>query len=418
MIIRNNTGGRRTVRYLGTTQSAVGKTLEKLSSGYRINRSADDAAGLAISEKMRLNITGLGRARLNSMEGTKLIQTGEGALQEIQDMLDRAEYMATQSANGTYEDELDRENLQKELNHLCSEIDRISKSANFNGIELFQDVGLEGERGYPDEVPVKQQVPAMPAATGNVVQTPPQKEQTQQPDIHVYTIEHDVAASQSPNGTTSGDIQVPDSSGTNSVPLGKVLQEEIVPNVVRNILSNYTAFSYLTGSQIGIGLNCYADASTSVLASVRASASYSDPGKMTYQLNINTAKIDTTKSGWRSTLEATIAHEMTHAFMDEATTVGMMSKSFPMWFVEGMAQTASGPDNWVKAMGITASSTDAAIKTAIQNAKLSSSASNTTSQYGTGYLACMYLGAAIAGGGTPDSAVDGQTILLGLNRVC
>ena len=101
MIIRNNTGGRRTVRYLGTTQSAVGKTLEKLSSGYRINRSADDAAGLAISEKMRLNITGLGRARLNSMEGTKLIQTGEGALQEIQDMLDRAEYMATQSANGT-----------------------------------------------------------------------------------------------------------------------------------------------------------------------------------------------------------------------------------------------------------------------------------------------------------------------------
>ena len=160
MIVRDNPGSRRTVRYLGQANSKVSKELEKLSSGYKINRAADDAAGLAVSEKMRTQITGLSRAKLNSQEGCSLIQTGEGALEEVHDMLNRASELADRSANGTYEDELDRENLQKELDNLCQEIDRISAGANFNGIKLFQDDGLEYERSpgkptYPSADPVQ-----------------------------------------------------------------------------------------------------------------------------------------------------------------------------------------------------------------------------------------------------------------------
>jgi flagellin len=121
--------------------SALSKNLEKLSSGYKINRAGDDAAGLAISEKMRAQITGLNAAQKNVKDGISLVKTAEGAMQEIQDMLNRMDYLATQSANGTYQNEVDREALQDEVNALLSEIDRIADSANFNGIKL-----LNGER--------------------------------------------------------------------------------------------------------------------------------------------------------------------------------------------------------------------------------------------------------------------------------
>jgi flagellin len=117
--------------------SAVSKNLEKLSSGYKINRAGDDAAGLAISEKMRAQITGLDAASKNVKDGISLVKTAEGAMQEVQDMLNRMVSLATQSANGTYQDAVDRENLQAEVDQLRSEINRIADSANFNGIKLL-----------------------------------------------------------------------------------------------------------------------------------------------------------------------------------------------------------------------------------------------------------------------------------------
>jgi flagellin len=117
--------------------------LEKLSSGYRINSAADDAAGLAISEKMRSQIAGLEKAQDNANDGISLIQTAEGALTEVNSMLTRLKTLATQSANGTYEDGVDRANLQEETNALLEEIDRISQSTNFNGINLL-DGSLSG----------------------------------------------------------------------------------------------------------------------------------------------------------------------------------------------------------------------------------------------------------------------------------
>ncbi len=137
MRIQHNIMAMNAYRNYNTNTSALSKNLEKLSSGYKINRAGDDAAGLAISEKMRAQITGLNAAQKNVKDGISLVKTAEGAMQEIQDMLNRMDYLATQSANGTYDDPVDRKNLQKEVTALRDEINRIADSANFNGIKLL-----------------------------------------------------------------------------------------------------------------------------------------------------------------------------------------------------------------------------------------------------------------------------------------
>ena len=143
MRIQHNIMAMSAYRNYSKNTSALSKNLEKLSSGYKINRAGDDAAGLAISEKMRAQITGLKAANKNVKDGVSLVQTAEGALQEVHDMLNRMDSLATQSANGTYDNEVDRLNLQKEVNALRSEIDRIADSSNFNGKKLL-DGSMDG----------------------------------------------------------------------------------------------------------------------------------------------------------------------------------------------------------------------------------------------------------------------------------
>ena len=138
MRIQHNIAALNSYRNLTNNNSAVSKNLEKLSSGYRINRAGDDAAGLAISEKMRAQITGLETAQKNANDGISLVQSAEGALTEVHSMLNRMVELAEQSANGTYQDSVDRENLQKEVASL------ISESTNFNGIQLL-DGSLDGK---------------------------------------------------------------------------------------------------------------------------------------------------------------------------------------------------------------------------------------------------------------------------------
>jgi len=140
-------------RNYNTNTSALSKNLEKLSSGYKINRAGDDAAGLAISEKMRAQITGLEAAQKNVKDGISLVKTAEGAMQEIQDMLKRMKYLATQSANGTYDNEVDRKALQDEVNQLKDEINRIADSANFNGIKLLDGSLATGGAGSSAAAP-------------------------------------------------------------------------------------------------------------------------------------------------------------------------------------------------------------------------------------------------------------------------
>ena len=145
MRIQHNIMAMNAYRNYTNNTSALSKNLEKLSSGYKINRAGDDAAGLAISEKMRAQITGLDKAQDNAKDGISLVQTAEGALTEVHDMLNRMYELAEQSANGTFEDKTDRAQLQKEVVQLRNEIDRIADSDNFNGIKLL-DGSLENNK--------------------------------------------------------------------------------------------------------------------------------------------------------------------------------------------------------------------------------------------------------------------------------
>ena len=149
MVVRSNVMAVNAFRQLGMNNSQVSKSLEKLSSGFRINRAGDDASGLAISEKMKAQIKGLETASSNSQDGISLIQTAEGALTEVHDMLNRMVELAGKSANGTMDDTVDRAALQNEVNELIDEINRIAKGTNFNGIKLL-DGSLAGAANTPD----------------------------------------------------------------------------------------------------------------------------------------------------------------------------------------------------------------------------------------------------------------------------
>lgn len=136
MIINHNMGALNANRQMGINQTNANKSMEKLSSGLRINRAGDDAAGLAISEKMRSQIRGLDQATANAQDGISLLQTAEGALNETHSILQRMNELATQGSNGNLQAE-DRTAIQDEINQLNSEIDRIAKSTNFNGKNLL-----------------------------------------------------------------------------------------------------------------------------------------------------------------------------------------------------------------------------------------------------------------------------------------
>ena len=137
MVVQHNLTAMNANRMLGLTSSAQAKSTEKLSSGYKINRAADDAAGLSISEKMRKQIRGLSQASLNAEDGISAVQTAEGALNEVQDMLQRMNELAVKAANGTMS-ENDRSYIQDEIDALVTEIDRVAETTKFNETYLLK----------------------------------------------------------------------------------------------------------------------------------------------------------------------------------------------------------------------------------------------------------------------------------------
>ena len=136
MVVQHNITAMNASRQLGVTTAAQAKTTEQLSSGYKINRAADDAAGLTISEKMRSQIRGLTQASSNAQDGVSLVQTAEGALAEVHSMLQRMNELAVKSANGTNTN-TDRNAIQKEVKALISEVDRVKESTAFNTLSLL-----------------------------------------------------------------------------------------------------------------------------------------------------------------------------------------------------------------------------------------------------------------------------------------
>ena len=159
MVVQHNLQAMNANRMLNITTGSQSKSAEKLSSGYRINRAADDAAGLSISEKMRKQIRGLDQASTNAEDGVSAVQTAEGALTEVHSMLQRMNQLAVQSANGT-NSETDRKAIQDEIDQLTKEIDRVSETTKFNETYLLKGDGTETVKETVDvkaeaAVPVK-----------------------------------------------------------------------------------------------------------------------------------------------------------------------------------------------------------------------------------------------------------------------
>ncbi len=143
MVVQHNITAMNSNRMLGLTTSAQAKSTERLSSGYKINRAADDAAGLAISEKMRRQIRGLTQASANAQDGISTVQTAEGALAEVQDMLQRMNELAVKGENGTLTT-TDRASIQAEIGQLMSEIDRVQSTTTFNEMNLLDGSFVKG----------------------------------------------------------------------------------------------------------------------------------------------------------------------------------------------------------------------------------------------------------------------------------
>ena len=391
MVISHNLQAMNAQRQLGNVSTDIAKNTEKLSSGYRINRAADDAAGLSISEKMRKQIRGLSQASENSQHGVSFVQIADGALTEVHDMLDRMVELTVQAANGT-NSSFDRSAIQKEIDQLTKEINRVQETTQFNKIPVFSENGHSPDEGiYNSNI-----ISAAVLDTGSSKFT------------FAY-IGSDGNASPTQNTTATGKVN----SGLN-----KEFADFVVAaasSAASKITSAYPSLA-TASSDVTIGLDVHnIDGKNNTLASAQLSMRYtSEWTQMTYTMNIdssdyNPASFANMSEAQKADLAATIAHEMTHLIMQDTLTGGMIGDNrFPTWFIEGTAQTSSGDGGWVYG-GIGASTDDASIK--LYMSKLESL------PYGAGYLATMALGYEVAKAQNSASTVDPSTIKDGLDKL-
>ena len=439
MVVAHNLSALNSQRQLSIVSGTVSKKAQNLSSGYKINKAADDAAGLSISEKMRKQIRGLTQASLNAEDGISMVQTADGALEEVHDMLQRMNELCVQAANGTNSTS-DRLNIQDEISQLITEIDRVSETTRFNETNLLDGsiakpgrnattTALNNKKIAAVQKKLEKDKATFKVLNGqNAGKEVTADELANTKGVKIAYIQDEVVTTQTPSGD-------PTWTDAKYDQLKQILKEEIVPNAVLAIKDAYApAFDFLEDSGIGIGLKIggNAEIGTGTLAYVGVGYSYySDntmvPDFLSYQLAVNVDYLHFNTDGTltdtsRNELEVTIVHEMVHGFMDEALTNGMIGvvndslagDGYPKWFKEGMAQSASGGyydgNDFVRALGINTSSTEAQIETALTNEPLGGASNE--SNYGTGYLATMYLGY-LAGGST----LSASAIKTGLGKI-
>ena len=390
-------------RMLGVTTGGQAKSTEKLSSGYKINRAADDAAGLSISEKMRKQIRELTQASANAQDGVSFCQIADGALNEVHAMLDRAKELAVKANNGTLS-QSDKEDIQSELDEITNEIDRIHTTAKFNEESVFSDEGRVPEIIRPSEA-IKQ--------FGS----------------------YEIAVGSAENPITIG-FSFVDSDGNkvDSVTTSAIVSgEEVTYTSPKDAMADFAIkaaafavnglsqaypnlFAKASSSGINIGLDISktkdVDGEGEVLALASISISYGGSTTTTkYQMHIDETDYPSLPNddAKKADLAAVIAHEMTHLLMYDTNTKGMfpgLVSSYPDWFVEGVAQTSSGDNGWVNSLS-TASS-DATVVD-----YMSSLGSKGKGEYGSGYLAAMFLGYAASG----EDAVNSENIKKGLDKL-
>ena len=388
MVITHNITAQNAQRQFGLVSTDSRKSTEKLSSGYKINRAADDAAGLTISEKMRSQIRGLTQASDNAEDGISFVQIADGALAEVHDMLDRMVELTTKAANGTNTSE-DRGAIQKEIAELTSEINRVQQSTEFNTIKTFPSNGhgLTEEETSPrlnSILPTIEVINPLVDKDGNVV---------------------------TPTGATAGTAKTFQTDFTDFV-VGAVA------DAVSELHSAYPDWFGASSPNMKLGLDTETGmGSTLAYASVTYVMPPSKDSIGYFALNMtinadtyNPANFSSWSSAQKADLAATIAHEMTHTVMyDTLATSALGSGRFEKWFIEGLAQTASGDGGWATNR-LSSSSTDADYKNFMKTIN-----QDGVGQYGSGYLATMALGYEVAKAQGLGSSYDSATIKAGLN---
>ncbi len=330
MVIQHNITALNALNKNITANSGLNKSLEKLSSGYKINRAGDDAAGLAVSEKMRSQIFGMNQAVKNSQDGISYAQTAEGALREIQAILQRQRDLSVQAANGSYDDIIDRQSISEEIKRLSEEIDQIA-CTDFNGKYVFDTTGAEIKSAFGNSI------------SGAVINSV-----TDSGKIESFVVKYDAIAGMSV-GTSRGFSQ---SALTNYV---NQLKTTYLPKMLGGIVASLPNSAKPTVNGMTIGFEfVYQNDSTLAFVSQRYST-YSNGNAASQKLNLSINLKYLTESGgsinMTPDMNTTIAHEMTHAVMDDIVTAGMAAQNgvdkFPDWFIEGMAQAVGGAMNYV-----------------------------------------------------------------------
>lgn len=395
--IQNNMLAANASRQLGITTKDNAKRTEKLSSGYRINRAADDAAGLSISEKMRRQMRGLTQAAENAQDGISFVQIGEGALNEVHDMLQRANELAIKAATGTLQDS-DRMMIDAEIQQLKAEIDSTARNTTFNEISIFPENGHS------------------PLATSYM-------------ESKAFDIKLDLK-----NGTfqindaqagpgTAGRAAVNVSSGS---VLADTIANEIVPNAVSQILDSFQSLKNAVGSDtIDMALQVsYIDGKNNTMAYAYFTYSFGGGKPTSMGIRVDAADFkDADAQGTGSNAEAlksVMAHELMHSVMQYTLTDGMSGRKgekYPTWFVEGTAQLAGGgfANGWNDTLSYYANFLTDADDTS-QDANISNYLAKFTMggrPYGHGYLGTAYLGWLANGKG----AVTGTNIAAGMDKI-
>ena len=400
MVVSHNLYAINANRMTCITSGKSGKIAEKLSSGYRINRAADDAAGLSISEKMRRQIRGLTQASLNAQDGISLVQTAEGALNEMHDIVQRGNELAVKAANGTLSDS-DREMVDAEIQQLKQALDESAHTTVFNEVRLFPDDG----------------------------DSPKSSMQTVHYDIKYRMIDDTFTvtgqADQAQSSTGSGD--------TVSQALAEKIANEFVPNAIKQIFEAFPALASVVGSDtVEMALDIsYIDGPSNTLAYAQCSFRSSGvPFNFLIKVdNSDFTDADALGTGSRAEmLESTLAHELMHSVMqytltDEMTGRNNTVEEFPDWFVEGTAQLSGGgyTTGWNDMLtNLTSSinlqneydtSKDAEIAAYLRNYTVSGR------PYGHGYLATAYAAYLAAVKDGYSTEVSSDTIAHGMNKI-
>ncbi len=358
MVVQHNMNASNASRMYNLTNDSLGKSMEKLSSGYRINRAADDAAGLSISEKMRRQIRGLNQASTNGGDGISLVQIADGALNEVHDMLQRSNELAVQAANGTLSDS-DRKNINAEIVKIKDEINSITAKTKFNDIQVFSKDGF---------------VPKLKSIDATSTQ-----------ETAVDKLAAKISDEYFPNAVSQILSAFPS--------LGNKINE--LASGDKTPYDTKLSIEYIDGVY---GTLAYMSASFRILGSTQEFASGSlgmtvDEADFP-SLNLSDSQLQE--------LESTIAHETMHGIMDVAMPSGMYSRDgsasdMPTWFVEGTAQLAGGgyTTGWnyslINLAGKLTSAEDTSQDSAIA-AYLSQGGDYTVESrpYGHGYLAAAY----------------------------